>query len=133
MTTPALLDATTRFEADPGSARGAPTVTATLVDGRAHLAAGAFTWDADLPTVIGGTNAAPSPTAYLLGALAGCGVAFLHDTLAPQFGVRIDGITAVARCSTDLRGLIGMDGASPELMDLALDIEIATSDPADRV
>ena len=95
-------------------------MTATLVDGRAHLTAGAFDWDADLPTVIGGTNLAPSPTAYLLGALAGCGVAFLNDTLAPQFGVRIEGITAVARCSTDLRGLLGMDDASPELMDIGL-------------
>jgi len=82
--------------------------------------------------VIGGTNVAPSPTAYLLGALAGCGVAFLHDTLAPQFGVRIDGITAVARCGTDLRGLIGMDGASPELMDIELDIELTTPDPEDK-
>ena len=34
---------------------------------------------------------------------------------------------------TDLRGLIGMDGASPELMDLALDIEVTTSVPGDRV
>jgi uncharacterized OsmC-like protein len=133
MTASTLTDAETTFTADPGKARGTPTVTATLVDGRARLAAGAFTWDADLPAVIGGTNQAPSPTAYLLGALAGCGVAFLYDTLAPQFGVTIEGITAVARCSTDLRGLIGMDGASPELMDLALDIEVTTSDPADRV
>jgi uncharacterized OsmC-like protein len=116
------------FRADPGSARGTPTVTATLVEGRAHLSAGPFTWDADLPTVIGGTNQAPSPTAYLLGALAGCGVAFLHDTLAPQFGVRIEAITAVARCSTDLRGLVGMDDASPELMDIELDIEVKTPD-----
>lgn len=133
MTASTLTDAEATFAADPGKARGTPTVTATLVDGRAHLAAGAFTWDADLPAVIGGTNQAPSPTAYLLGALAGCGVAFLHDTLAPQFGVKIEGITAVAHCSTDLRGLIGMDGASPELMDLALDIEVTTSDPRDRV
>lgn len=133
MTAPTLANAEATFAADPGAARGKPTVTATLVDGHAHMSAGAFTWDADLPTVIGGTNAAPSPTAYLLGALAGCGVAFLYDTLAPQFGVRIDGITAVARCSTDLRGLIGMDGASPELDDLALDIEVTTSDSGDRV
>jgi uncharacterized OsmC-like protein len=121
-----------RFVADPGSARGTPTVKATVVEGRAHLTAGAFEWDADLPTVIGGTNAAPSPTAYLLGALAGCGVAFLQDTLAPQFGVRIDGINATAKCSTDLRGLLGMDDASPELMDIELDIEVTTSDPAEK-
>jgi len=121
-----------RFRDDPAAARGTPTVTATLVEGRARLLAGSFTWDADLPTVIGGTNVAPSPTAYLLGALAGCGVAFLHDTLAPQFGVRIDGITAVARCGTDLRGLIGMDGASPELMDIELEIEVSTPDPEEK-
>ena len=107
-------------------------MTATLVDGRAHLTAGAFAWDADLPTVIGGTNVAPSPTAYLLGALAGCGVAFLNDTLAPQYGVRIEGITAVARCSTDLRGLLGMDDASPELMDIGLEITVTTPDPPEK-
>ncbi len=133
MVAPTFADTQAKFSADPSAARGTPTVTATLVDGRAHLSAGAFTWEADLPTVIGGTNAAPSPTAYLLGALAGCGVAFLADTLAPQYGVRVDAITAVARCATDLRGLIGMDGASPELDDLALDIEVTTSDPGDRV
>jgi uncharacterized OsmC-like protein len=121
-----------RFRAEPGTARGAPAVTATLVDGRAHLTAGAFDWDADLPTVIGGTNFAPSPTAYLLGALAGCGVAFLHDTLAPQFGVRIEGITAVARCSTDLRGLLGMDDASPELMDIGPEITVTTPDSPEK-
>src|SRR5204863_5201591 len=132
MTAPTFADAEAKFAADPGTARGTPTVTATLVEGRARLSAGAFTWDADLPTVIGGTNVAPSPTAYLLGALAGCGVAFLHDTLAPQFGVRIDAITAVARCSTDLRGLLGIDDASPELGDIALDIEITTSDGDDK-
>ena len=132
MTTTTLSDAEARFRADPGAARGAPAVTATLANGRARLSAGAFNWDADLPTVIGGTNLAPSPTAYLLGALAGCGVAFLNDTLAPQFGVRIDGITATARCSTDLRGLLGTDGASPELMDIELDIEVTSPDPEEK-
>jgi len=129
MTTATISDAESKFHSDPASARGNPTVTATLSDGRAHITAGSFSWEADLPGVIGGTNAAPSPTAYLLGALAGCGVAFLADTLAPQFDVRIDGISATARCSTDLRGLIGMDGASPELGDVELTIEVKTPDP----
>ena len=56
MTASTLTDAEATFAADPGKACGTPTVTATLVDGRAHLAAGAFTWDVDLPAVIGGTN-----------------------------------------------------------------------------
>ena len=132
MTIAAFAETEARFRADPSTAQGTPAVTATLANGRARLSAGPFNWDADLPAAVGGTNLAPSPTAYLLGALAGCGVAFLYDTLAPQFGVQIDGITAVARCSTDLRGLLGMDDASPELGDIALDIQITTPDGEDK-
>ena len=121
-----------QFRTDPAAARGRPTVTATLANGRARLSAGPFNWDADLPASIGGSNLAPSPTAYLLGALAGCGVAFLHDTLAPQFGVRIESVTAVARCSTDMRGLLAIDDASPELMDIELEIEVTTPDGEEK-
>ena len=98
-------------------------MTATLANGRARLSAGSFNWDADLPPILGGENLAPSPTAYLLGALAGCAVAFLRDTLAPQFGVEIDDVTAAASSVSDLRGLLGIDGAAPDLTDLTLDIK----------
>ena len=128
-----ITETEARFRADPDAARSAPSVTATLVDGHARLSAGAFTWDSDLPAALGGDNLAPSPTAYLLGALAGCAVAFLRDTLAPQFEVRIDDVKAVASCKSDARGLLGMDGASPELADLAIEIEVTSSDPDDRV
>jgi uncharacterized OsmC-like protein len=125
-----VLAATTeRFRADPSAAKSAPSVTATLENGHARLSAGPFNWDADLPAPLGGQNLSPSPTAYLLGALAGCGVVFLADTLAPEFGVRIDGVTAVARCTSDLRGLIGIDGATADLAGIAIDIEISSPDP----
>ena len=120
------------FRADPSKAASKPAVTATLANGRARLSSGPFNWDADLSPLLGGENLAPSPTAYLLGALAGCAAAFLHDTLAPQFGVRIVGITAVARCSTDARGLLGIDGVSPLLADLELDVQVDTLDGLDR-
>ncbi len=61
MTTETITETTTKFRSDPASAKGTPTVRATLVEGRASLSAGAFSWEADLPTVIGGTNVAPSP------------------------------------------------------------------------
>jgi uncharacterized OsmC-like protein len=120
------------FRADPDAARTAPAVTATLENGRAQLAAGAFSWASDLPPSLGGSNTAPSPTAYLLGALAGCGVAFLNDTLAPEFGVRIESIRAVARCRADLAGLVGIPGTRPDLTDLAIEIEVTTPDPESR-
>ena len=128
-----LAETQARFQADPATARSTPAVTATLVNGRARLSAGSFNWDADLPATLGGENLAPSPTAYLLGALAGCAVAFLHDTLAPAFDVRVDDVTAVARCSTDQRGLLGLDDVAPDLADLALDIKVSSRSPQDRV
>ena len=133
MSATVLTETATRFRTDPAAARSTPTVTATLANGRARLSAGPFNWDADLPLALGGENLAPSPTAYLLGALAGCGVAFLHDTLARQFHVTIQDITAVARCSADARGLLGLDGAAPDLADLELDIRVTSPSPDDRV
>lgn len=128
-----LAETEARFRADPSTARSTPTVTATLVNGRARLSAGPFNWDADLPPTLGGENLAPSPTAYLLGALAGCGVAFLHDTLAPRFDVRLDDVSVVARCTSDQRGLLGLDGVAPDLADLQLEISVSSTSPADRV
>jgi uncharacterized OsmC-like protein len=128
-----LAETEARFRADPTKARSTPAVTASLVNGRARLSAGPFNWDADLPLTLGGENLAPSPTAYMLGALAGCAVAFLHDTLAPQFEVEITDVAAVARCATDQRGLLALDGVAPDLTDLALEIRIASPSPEDRV
>lgn len=122
-----------RFRGEPEAARSAPAVAARLVDGTAELSAGPFTWYADLPAALGGTNSAPSPTAYLLGALAGCAVAFLRDTLAPQLGVALDDVRAIARCTADARGLFGMDGAIPDLGDVAIEITVTSSEPENRL
>jgi uncharacterized OsmC-like protein len=129
MPTTMLAETEARFRADPSAARSAPKVTATLANGRARLSAGAFNWDADLPPTLGGENLAPSPTAYLLGALAGCAVAFLHDTLAPQFEVVVDDVMAVAGCATDQRGLLGIDGVAPDLANLSLEIRVTSASP----
>ena len=122
-----------KFRADPATGATTPSVTATLLNGHARLSSGPFNWDADLGPAIGGENLAPSPTAYLLGALAGCGVVFLRDTLAPQFGVTLDDVQATARCRSDVAGLLGMEGASPALDDIELSITVSSPDPADRL
>jgi uncharacterized OsmC-like protein len=133
MNATSLAETQAKFRADPSAAKGAPAVTASLVNGRARLSSGSFNWDADLPVSLGGENLAPSPTAYLLGALAGCAVALLHDTLAPLFDVAIDDASAVARCSTDARGLVGIDGVAPDLADIELEIRVASTSPRANV
>ena len=121
-----------RFRADPDAGRGAPAVTATLANGRARLTSGAFNWDADLPAPLGGGGLAPSPTAYLLGALAACAVVFTKDTLGPQLGIQLDDVSAIARCTADSRGLLGMEGAIPDLQQIELEIRVSSPEPSEK-
>jgi uncharacterized OsmC-like protein len=131
---PEIIRATEElYRANPDGARSAPTVRGRLTEGRAELSAGAYTWHSDLPPALGGTGSAPSPTQYLLGALAGCAVAFIHDTLAPQLGIRVDDLTVVARCRADARGLLGIEGAVPDLHEIEIEISVATPDSDERL
>lgn len=118
---------------EPEKALGSPVVTARAEDSQAVIQAGPFTWRADLPPALGGTNQAPSPTALLLGALAGCAVVFVRDTLAPQLGIRVDAVEATVRCETDARGLLGLAGADPDLRRLSLAVSVDSPDGPDAV
>ena len=123
--TPETIGETTRiWQEQPDKAQSAPTVKACADGSQAVLEAGPFTWRADLPQPLGGTNEAPSPTALLLGALAGCAVVFIRDTLAPQLGIQVDAVEATAQCDADARGLLGMDGVAPDLRNIRLDIQV---------
>lgn len=133
MSSSVIDESIAKFHADPSAAQTAPAVTATLTNGHARLSGGPFNWESDLPPIIGGGNVAPSPTAYLLGALAGCAVAFINDTLAPQLGVELTNVSAVAGCRSDLRGLLGMNGADPSLTDITIEITIDSPEPPERV
>jgi uncharacterized OsmC-like protein len=118
---------------EPAKALGAPVVTARAEDSQAVIQAGPFTWRADLPPPLGGTNEAPSPTALLLGALAGCAVVFIRDTLALQLGVRVTDVAATVKCETDARGLLGLEGAEPDLRNLSLDVTVESPDGDEAV
>ena len=118
---------------EPDKARSSPAVTARAEEGQALISAGPFTWRADLPAPLGGTNQAPSPTALLLGALAGCAVVFVQDTLAPQLGIKVEAVEATVKCQTDARGLLGMDGAMPDLQGLTVEVTVTSPDGEDAV
>ena len=126
---PETISQTVRlFEEQPEKAQSKPTVKAHTEGSQAVMEAGQFSWRSDLPEPIGGTNQAPSPSALLLSALAGCAVVFIHDTLAPRLGVRVDAVEATAQCEADGRGLLGMAEAEPDLKNIRLDIRVQSSD-----
>lgn len=118
---------------EPDKAKVSPVVKARSDGAQAIIEAGPFTWQCDLPPVLGGENKAPSPTAALLGALAGCAVVFVRDVLAPQQGVQIESVEAEARCKADFRGLLAMPDASPELQGLELAITVHSSETEARL
>ncbi len=131
---PEILRETERtWRTEPDKAKSQPTLTARSNGAVADLEAGSFRWQADLPRSLGGGNEAPSPTAALLGALAGCAVVFIRDTLAPQLGVSVDGVEATARCRSDASGLLGINGSNPDLTDMQIEIAIRSSEPESRV
>jgi uncharacterized OsmC-like protein len=121
------------WQAEPDKAKGKPTVVARADGSKAVMEHGSLSWRTDMPVPLGGTSEAPSPTALLLSALAGCAVVFIRDTLAPQLGVTLDDIEATAECETDARGLLGMEGAAPDLSNIALRIVVKSSEPEDSV
>jgi uncharacterized OsmC-like protein len=82
------------WQAEPDKAKGKPAVIARAEGSKAVMEHGSFSWRTDMPVPLGGTTEAPSPTALLLSALAGCAVVFIRDTLAPQLGVTVDAIEA---------------------------------------
>lgn len=129
MDSPSLTQTIALWQHEPERAQGKPTVAGHTQGARAVLQGGSFQWEADLPEALGGSGKAPSPTQYLLSALAGCAVVFLADTLAPQLGVQLEAVAATARCRTDSRGLLGMAGVSPDLQDVELAIELTSSAP----
>ena len=121
------------WQVEPAKAQTKPTVKARSDGSQAVFEAGSFSWQSDLPPSLGGANAFPSPTAYLLSALAGCAVVFIRDTLAPQFGVQVDAVSAVAQCEADSRGVLGMVNAIPDLQNLQITITIQSPDPEAKV
>ncbi len=121
------------FRSEPDKARSRPVVTARSAGSRAEITAGAFALAADLPPALGGTNEAPSPTALLLSALAGCAVVFVRDTLAPQLNIRVDAVEATVSCEADARGLLAIDGVSPDLTALAVSVTVSSPDGTEAV
>jgi uncharacterized OsmC-like protein len=131
---PETIQASTRlWQEDPGKAKVKPTVKGRSDGAQVVLETGPFSWRSDLPPSLAGTNTAPSPTSFLLGALVGCSVVFIRDTLAPQLGVQVESVEAVAQCDADFRGALGMEGAAPDLQNLQLTIKVQSPDSEENV
>ncbi len=58
---------------------------------------------------------------------------FVRDTLAPPLGIHVDAAEASVCCETDARGLLGLDGAEPDLRRVSLEISVQSLDGEDAM
>ena len=133
LTATAIAETEARFRADPAAARSAPTVTATLANGRARLSAGPFNWDADLPAAARRREPRPEPDRV---------PARRAGRLRRRVPARHAG-APVRRPDrrrhgrrprrSDARGLLGIDGVAPDLADLALESRSTSPVADDRI
>ncbi len=133
MSTSPIQETIRLWEAEPGKAKVKPTVKATSEGTQAVFESGPFTWRADFPPSLGGSNAAPSPTALFLSGLAGCAITLMRDVLAPQLGVQLESVSVVVQCENDFRGLVGMAGVAPDFQNLQLAIIVKSPDSEAKV
>lgn len=84
-------------------------ITATMGKGfKVECKAGAHTVMIDQPTAAGGTDAGPTPLAYLHVALAGC-ICAIGRIIASQRRLDIRGITVKTDGELDVDGLLGKE------------------------
>ena len=121
-----------RLADDPYAATSRAAATATVIDGPAVVTAADAIWVTDLPQSVGGMGAAPSPLHFFLGSIAGCSAAVIKHTLAPEFGVAVDQVSATIRCTADDARLLGL-GSRPALADITIDISIDSASPVERL
>ena len=121
------------FEKNPDAALLKPKVTASMKDDKVVFKAGRFTWEEDLPPVLGGADAAPGPVHHLLGALAGCGAALVKDTLAPMTETQVDSVDVDVQCELDVKGIYGMVNATADIKNVSFVMTIHSNDDPEKI
>jgi uncharacterized OsmC-like protein len=129
-----VIQATVRlYQEQPEQAVLKPALKATSQGSQAVMEVGPYTLSCDTLPAFGGTNQAPSPTAFFLGALAGCAVVFIRDTLSPQLEVEVSQVEATATCEYDLRGLLGFSGVVNDFQNVQINVVIQSPEPEEKV
>lgn len=67
-----------------------------------------FQFHFDEPEVLGGTDQAPNPVEYVLGALGAC-QAIVYRALSSLKGIQLESVTVKTRGDLDFKGFLGLD------------------------
>ena len=73
------------------------------------------------------------PLQYLLGSLAGCAAGLIKNTLAPLTGTSVDSVDVDAQCEFDVKGVLGMEGATGDIRNVSLTVTVYSDDSQDKI
>jgi len=121
------------FERKPEAGLLKPAVKASTKNGLVILKAGNTTWEEDFPPSLGGENTTIGPLQHLLGSLAGCAAGLIKNTLAPLTGTSVDSVDADAQCEFDVKGVLGMEGATGDIRNVSLTVTVYSDDSQDKI
>ena len=121
------------FETKPEAGILKPAVKASTKDGLIVLKSGNTTWEEDLPPSLGGKNITIGPMPHLLGSLAGCAAGLIKYTYAPLTGTSVDSVDVDAQCEFDVKGILGMEGATGDIRNVLLTVTVYSDDHQDKI
>lgn len=97
------------FREQPEQAAATFAVESRQIDGfQSTVTTRQFTFDADEPEALGGTDTAPNPVEYLLAALATC-QEVTYRLYADAMRIPLDGVSVTLEGDIDLRGFLDVD------------------------
>lgn len=117
------------FSVKPAAAlKPNPSASARLLDGlRVEVAGpGDLRVFADMAPEFGGGGSAPGPGWYLRASLASC-AAIRIKMRAAELGIALDRLEVTMHSDLDYRGMLEMDGVSPALSNLRMEVRIAAA------
>lgn len=90
------------------------------------------TFTLDEPVRAGGTDTAPTPLEYVIGALNGC-VSVIIDMVAPDFGIVVEDVVTDAVAEQDRDGLRGVPGVRTHFLGVRLDVTVVSTADAETL
>lgn len=86
----------------------------------------------DEPVAAGGTDTAPTPLEYVVGALNGC-VTVLVDLVAADLGITVEHVVTDAVAEQDRDGIAGVPGVRTHFSSVRLDVRVTSSADAEQL
>lgn len=86
----------------------------------------------DEPANLGGVDEGPNPVEFVLAGLNGC-VSVMVSMIAKEMDLTYSAVDLDTKGTLDVRGLMGMNGVTPNFQTVTLNVTITTDESQERI